>query len=116
MNLYVRGKPVVVVVDDRIAFEQDAATLVSSPFFANIGVDGSLWGVLMEKAWAKINGNYERTQAGWQHEALRVMTGAPGYDYLTSTHTSEEIWAILKEADNNGFLMGGGTQGTGDDT
>jgi hypothetical protein len=42
-----------------------------------MGSDGALWGPLLEKLWAKINGNYELTQAGWQHEALRVLSGAP---------------------------------------
>jgi len=46
-------------------------------------------GPLIEKLWAKINGSYERTAAGWQHEALRVITGAPASDYLTSSYTSD---------------------------
>jgi hypothetical protein len=55
-------------------------------------MDGALYGPLIEKLWAKINGSYEKTAAGWQHEALRVLSGAPAYDYLCSSYTSEEIW------------------------
>ena len=40
-------------------------------------MDGALFGPLMEKLWAKINGSYEHTVSGWQHEALRVLSGAP---------------------------------------
>ena len=47
-------------------------------------MDGALYGPLIEKLWAKINGSYEKTAAGWQHEALRVLSGAPAYDYCRS--------------------------------
>lgn len=53
---------------------------------------------MIEKVWAKLNGSYERIQAGWQHESLRVVSGAPAMDYLTQSYTTEEIWLILKEA------------------
>ena len=70
----------------------------------------------MEKLWAKVNGNYERTAAGWQHEALRVLSGAPSYDYLTESYTDDEIFAILKEADDKHYILGAGTAGQGDDS
>ncbi len=57
--------------------------------FAQIGIDGALFGPLIEKLWAKLNGCYERIQAGWQHEALRVISGAPANDYLCSVYTSD---------------------------
>jgi len=28
-------------------------------------MDGALFGPLIEKLWAKINGSYDRTAAGW---------------------------------------------------
>ncbi len=33
--------------------------------FAGIGIDGGEEGVLLEKLWGKINGNYELTASGW---------------------------------------------------
>lgn len=44
------------------------------------------------------------------------MTGAPAYDYLTTAHTADEIWDIVNEAQNNGFIIGCGTKGGGDDS
>ena len=35
------------------------------PSFAKPTADHDLWGVILEKAWAKIHGNYMITQAGW---------------------------------------------------
>lgn len=100
-NLFIRGRPMVVVVDDYIPFMQGGTSTESMPVFANIGVDGALWGPLLEKVWSKINGNYEATAAGWQHEALRIFSGAPSYDYLTASYDIDQIWKILSTADLN---------------
>jgi len=48
------------VVDDSIP----AGTLGKKPVFAGFGSDGSIWGPLLEKAWAKTNVNYEMTEGG----------------------------------------------------
>ena len=62
-NVYIRGIPIIVTIDDILPFTQTNDVLV--PMFANIGSDGALDGALLEKLWAKISGNYERTAAGW---------------------------------------------------
>jgi len=62
-NVYIRGKPQVVTIDDLIGFVEVEDKVI--PTFAQIGMDGALFGPLMEKMWAKINGSYERTSAGW---------------------------------------------------
>ena len=64
-NVYIRGRPMVIVVDDYVPFMSGGTDTESMPIFANIGVDGAMWGPLLEKVWAKINGNYEMTAAGW---------------------------------------------------
>jgi len=33
--------------------------------FSEAGVSNNVWGVVLEKAWSKLNVNYERTCAGW---------------------------------------------------
>jgi calpain-15 len=37
-----------------------------------------MWAVMLEKAWAKIHGSYERIEAGDTQTTLRDLTGAPG--------------------------------------
>lgn len=108
-NLYIRGKPVTIVVDDYIPLGFDNA-----PIFANIGMDGALWIPLLEKAWAKINGSYERTNAGWMHEAMRVISGAPSRDFLTKNYDADEIYSVICEASSKDYLVGAGTTGSGD--
>jgi hypothetical protein len=62
-NIFIRGMPFVLTIDDLIPFVYYQSQLI--PAFAQIGKDGALFGPLLEKLWAKINGCYERTAAGW---------------------------------------------------
>jgi calpain-15 len=39
-----------------------------------------LWVLVLEKVWAKVHGSYERIEAGFSHEVMRDLTGAPSYD------------------------------------
>lgn len=45
-----------------------------------------IWVLLLEKAWAKLNGNYENIERGYNSEALRDLTGAP----TLTLHTLDE--------------------------
>jgi hypothetical protein len=105
-----------VVLDNYVAMEPDESEgPYTIPIFAKTGKDGSWWGPLLEKLWAKVNGNYELTAAGWPHEALRCLSGAPAVDHLIIDKSLNEIWEIVKDADDKGYLMGAGTAGQGDD-
>jgi hypothetical protein len=83
-NIYFRGMPYVMTIDDNVPFTYNNGAL--SLTFANIGLGGGSEGPLLEKLWAKMNNNYELTSSGWEHEALRVLVGAPAYDYLCSSY------------------------------
>jgi hypothetical protein len=50
---------------------------------------------LIEKAFAKVNINYEMITSGGQAEAARFLTGAPSQDLETNTCTTEELWDSL---------------------
>lgn len=100
------------VLDDKLPVSIDGKLLFSEPN----KVSQSLWSVLLEKAWSKINVNYEHTCAGWCHEVLRVFIGAGAKDYIISQLTEQQLWDILVEGQQKGFLMGSGTKGGGDHT
>jgi hypothetical protein len=72
---YVLGVPFTQIVDDRLPVWYD------SPIFADMGKDGSVWGAIVEKAFAKRYGNYERTVAGWMSVAVSSMNGSPWKDF-----------------------------------
>ena len=51
-------------------------SIKSKPAFSHS--DGKcLWVILLEKAWAKINGNYKMIEKGFPEEILHGFTGAP---------------------------------------
>jgi len=60
-----RGIPTVIAIDDNIPYD----SVRRMPRFAEIGKDGAIWAPLIEKLYAKIHGNYERIEGGWQTEA-----------------------------------------------
>jgi hypothetical protein len=58
MHAYVRGVPGLMVIDDYLPF-QVYSWGAAYPLFTQQSNQGEIWGMLMEKVWAKLNGNYE---------------------------------------------------------
>ena len=50
---------------------------MAGPMFAKIGIDGSLWAPVLEKAIAKHFGNYLHQSGGSSKFGMRLMTGWP---------------------------------------
>lgn len=50
---------------------------------------------IIEKAFAKVNLNYEMINSGQSSEAARFLTGSPAQDYETNTATTDELWDSL---------------------
>lgn len=40
-----------------------------------------MWAPILEKAWAKVKGNYGQTSGGFVVSGLRALTGAPTFTY-----------------------------------
>lgn len=88
--------------------------------FAQPAADGkAMWAAIMEKAWAKVKGNYLISEGGLVENGLHSLVGVPVYRYYTSdittTAEAEDMWDILVAADAANYLMGVGTSGTGND-
>lgn len=47
--------------------------------------------MLIEKAWAKMHGTYERIITGQSYEALRDFMGAPAYYYKVNEQSAIDI-------------------------
>ena len=78
-----------VVVDDYIPCWKDG------PAFSKAH-GNELWVILLEKAWAKLHGSYERIEAGFAENVLRDLTGAPT-EVIESG--DEGLWDKVKMAD-----------------
>jgi hypothetical protein len=53
--------------------------------------------MILEKAWAKLHGSYERIVAGLAENVFRDLTGAP--TEVINTNDKEACWARLVEAE-----------------
>lgn len=51
---------------------------------------------LLEKAYAKLDQNYERLSGGWGQEALRTLTGMPTVDIRLSSKDKSELYPMHK--------------------
>lgn len=82
IRFYVRGKPWVVSVDDYMfmvnSFGGDPSLLYM--FQSRDGY--SIWGAMLEKAWAKVRGNYlNADEGGIDVNGIRALTGLPVFTY-----------------------------------
>ena len=85
------------------------------PYFAGT-TTGEIWPLLAEKAWAKVNDNYENIIGGLVPTALRVLTGCPYkflYHDIGDDYNADQLWELLLHADRNDFLIGAAGGGRG---
>ena len=99
LRLYLLGVPITVSVDEYLAFKYDpiANKLTDDPYYARPGLDGSLWMPILEKAAAKLYGNYEMLIAGHSGPAVQMLTGAPYFETKHEDISSEDLWNYLSE-------------------
>lgn len=72
MNFFINGECTDVIVDDFIPCDPTTGM----PAFSKChGCE--IWVILLEKAWAKINGNYDKTKYGLSSTAFVFLTGLP---------------------------------------
>jgi len=108
IKLCKNGEWVTVTIDDYIpCFEY------GGPMFARNEGD-ELWVLLLEKAYAKLHGNYCQLRNGFLAHGMADLTGAPFthhpfpkdrhyYDYIRDF--AEDLWNRLEYADIKGYIM-----------
>ena len=70
-----------------------------------------LWVVLLEKAWAKLNGSYAKAIGGEPHEVFDVITNAYSEKLRINRNSTESLWKSLEDAEKKNFIMTAGTSG-----
>jgi calpain-15 len=83
---------------------------MGSPIFSrNAGND--IWVLLLEKAYAKLHGNYFALRSGSTTEAMIDFTGCPTDRIvfkdakITEMAKNGSLWDLMKQADEEGYLM-----------
>ena len=73
--------------------------------------NNELWAMLLEKAWAKLNGGYSNIVGGIVSEPISALTGFPT-EYLSHKQLDEdEIYTKIEEGDKEGTIMSSASKG-----
>jgi len=105
----INGKKATVATNDKLPVDK----AWKEPFFAN-GKEGTFWIEMLEKAFAKIFGDYKTIEAGLPSEAFKAVTQAP---VDTKIHTAlrqnqvakQQYWQSLLQWSSKKFPMAAGT-------
>lgn len=93
--LHIDGKPQIVVIDDYIP----CYGTFHMPCFAK--PNGSeIWALLMEKAFAKVNGGYLNIIGGFERESFEILTGFGSVYYTWFTNLLSNNNDLSKYKDN----------------
>ena len=76
LRMYVLGVPTTITIDDHLPLSENGTSV-----FAGVSPDGAVWGPIIEKAFAKVNGSYESIISGDPQHSIEVLTGAPTSRY-----------------------------------
>lgn len=108
MYFYINGIKSPVIVDDYIPVNGNRPAFSSTR-------ENEIWAILMEKAWAKLQGTYARTVGGLPAEAGIHTMGVPAITILhDNLKDKEKLWLKIKEADTKQFNLMAGTRGQGE--
>ena len=107
MRLYKNGIQQIVTVDDYFPCEARSG----QPIFSR-AVGNELWVMLLEKAYAKLHGNYWALTGGLPHEALIDLTGKPTeHCDLKEVAKDSAFFDKMLIANQRGYLLCGETEG-----
>ena len=104
VKMFINGNEQPVIVDDYLPCKRNGSAAFAT------SRDGELWGSILEKAWAKLHGSYERIEAGFAENVLRDLTGAPTEVIETSDET---LWDRVQQADQRDWIMAASAGTTG---
>lgn len=97
VNFRLLGNPVTVYVDDWMPFITMSKGKTTTLFGDVTDTNKAIWPLIMEKAYAKLHGNYEHMDRGSPTSALFNLTGVPAVYYDHDKEDQAHVWAMLKE-------------------
>ena len=108
---YINGNKKLVLIDDYLPY----VGVGFKQFAMSKSEENEIWVALMEKAWAKVNGNYIRIGCGGTpNEVFDVLTEAYSEEITIKPNIKDTLWNKLVDGAKKGFVMTAGTSGNDD--
>ena len=108
---YINGHKKLVLIDDYLPY----VGVGFKQFAMSKSEENEIWVALIEKAWAKVNGNYIRIGCGGSpNEVFDVLTEAYSEEVAVKPSTKDALWIKLMEGEKKGFVMTAGTSANDD--
>ena len=102
VRLYIDGEFKTIVVDDYFPCIKG-----TNVYFFTRPADFEMWPILIEKAWAKVNGGYLNIINAWPGDFFRALTGFTFDDYVHQAINKEQLFNELSDmAKNKGLGFG----------
>ena len=98
INFFIQGEWQVVIVDDFIPYYS-----ATKKYFTVSPKKHELWVILLEKAWAKINGSYYGSIAGYSSQAINAILGTNADFYLVEP--TVDRFSMLVKAIKEGLIV-----------
>lgn len=103
LRMYGLGVPFTQIIDDYLPL------VGGEHIFGGLGKDGSIWGSIVEKAFAKRYGNYEHLVGGWMSAAVSIVNGSPWEEFDHINITKEALWTKLRLFDSRNDVLTAGS-------
>lgn len=81
----------------------------------NKSSNGNVWGMILEKAWAKIIGGYCSISSGTCSEGMHLLTGAPVESVRIEMHKPNDVLQMIHRAIEKGHIMTASSHSTVDE-
>ena len=100
MILFIDGEYQIILLDDYFPVIKGT----NIPFFLRTRNFG-IWVILLEKAWAKINGGYGNIILGWPNDIFRTFTGFSTEELIHHDNSIERLWNVISTSIQNNSLI-----------
>ena len=114
LNMYMLGVPFSMIIDDRMPMKKVGDHYKT--YFENVAPDGSVWGAIIEKAFAKYYGNYQNLMGGWMANSVSVLNGSPSIGGFIPIFQTDDLWQLFNEHQAAGNIISAASANCGNDS
>jgi hypothetical protein len=96
--MYMKGNLYPIRIDDKVPMYTELGKTI---LLMAEGVNNTMWGPLLEKAYSELVGNYlSIASGGVSIETVRAFVGFPGFMYNSNAtdNATENVWEIIRDA------------------